>query len=191
MFKTSPAALTLALCTLISTLGQQPVASGAAPAMRVPTYRDSPEGLKSFIQDLLIAIRAKKDQKVAAFLHELIIPDHAAWFANVFGPEEGKKLSGQYERGLSDFKRNTRSYFEYVAREGGSETEVKKLQKRLAPETDSLARAVVEAMREPVPFLFCRARGSPWRPENLRGLLYSCRCRLSICGFNRLSRVEY
>src|SRR5437879_1945150 len=82
--------------------------------MRVPTYPASPEGLKSFIQDLLIAIRAKKDRKVAAFLHELIIPDHAAWFANVFGPEEGKKLSGQYERGLSDFKRNTRGYFEYV-----------------------------------------------------------------------------
>ena len=75
---------------------QTPVAAPAAQSIAPGAYPDSPEGLKSLLQDLFAWEKARDKRKSSRYLASFAIPNHYEWFVNTFGPTEGARLSMKY-----------------------------------------------------------------------------------------------
>jgi TonB family protein len=74
------------------------LAAAQAPPSTLPTYEDSPSGLKHLINDAMKAAKAKDQGQLAALTSSMVMPDPAAWFSRVFGPAIGEVYSESYAR---------------------------------------------------------------------------------------------
>ena len=119
-------------------------------AILVPDYPDSADGLKTFIQDVFGALRANDDARLSQYFSNLAIPDHQVWFAKVFGPDEGARLTATYSELLPQLPADARRSFEYAFSGGRTTVAVTVFDRPLAASVMGLARAVVEATREPI-----------------------------------------
>jgi hypothetical protein len=77
-------------------LAQEPTRSGAP---HPPP--DSPEGLRLFLQEALAVARRGDDQRLAAVVKEMEIPNYEAWFTSTFGPA-GSQYAETYGAKLSE-----------------------------------------------------------------------------------------
>ncbi|MGH9711555.1 MAG: hypothetical protein ACRD37_13520, partial [Candidatus Acidiferrales bacterium] len=78
----------------------------AAARARVPprpqspsasSYSNSAEGLQKLVWDMIDAQKKGGAQAVAPFLQTLALSDSAAWFANVFGDNNGRQFAAFYD----------------------------------------------------------------------------------------------
>jgi TonB family protein len=121
-----------------------------ASTVPLPSYPESPDGLKKLIEDIFGAIKSGNSEKASLYFSSLTIPDHNAWFVKVFGPAEGPRLEAKYEGLLPQAPNHIRQAFEYALKDARTDVGVTVLQKPV--ETSSgLGRATIEAMVQPTP----------------------------------------
>jgi len=72
----------------------------AAPAVSAKSgaVGDTHQELTKLINDLLTAAKASEWPRVAALQKSLILPDHQAWFAKVFGNANGAQAAAEYAK---------------------------------------------------------------------------------------------
>ncbi len=73
-----------------------PVPRIASQSVSNSLYRDSPEGLKTQLQELLNAESARDEKKLSNQISFLTIPSHKDWFHDAFGSKEGPNLEARY-----------------------------------------------------------------------------------------------
>jgi hypothetical protein len=79
---------------LLPAFGHHISTSKATPESTV--YPESPEGLKSLITDILVAIKSGDSQRSSQLLATLAIPNHREWFQKSFGATEAPRLEAKY-----------------------------------------------------------------------------------------------
>src|SRR6266481_8324540 len=85
-----------------------------ASTVPLPSYPESPDGLKKLIEDIFGTIKSGNSEKASLYFLSLTIPDHNAWFVKTFGPAEGPRLETKYEELLPQAPNHTRQTFEYA-----------------------------------------------------------------------------
>ena len=63
----------------------------------LPSYPESPDGLKKLIEDIFGAIKSGNNEQVSSYFSSLTMPGHSAWFVKTFGSAEGPRLEAKYE----------------------------------------------------------------------------------------------
>src|ERR1700693_5462585 len=75
---------------------QEPKDTPLTPTVSQAAYPESADGLKKLIEDIFAAVKSGDKEKATSYFSGLAIPDHAAWFAKMFGPEGGGGLEAKY-----------------------------------------------------------------------------------------------
>jgi TonB family protein len=122
----------------------------SSPSPTTPAYPESSEGLKNLVRDIFAAINAEQQEKVSGFAANLAIPDHSAWFARVFGAEEGARIDARYQKLLPKLDDNLRNAFSYAKKMGAAEFRVQEYRKGAEAEPRGLDPVVVNAMQDSV-----------------------------------------
>jgi TonB family protein len=129
-------------------------------------YPDSPEGLKTLIDDILAAVKARRNDRVSELLNNLAIPDYKTWFVKEFGSDEGPRLAGKYQEFAPRLTFEAEKLFNAAQAEGRTEVSVTTLQKPIDQSVSGLNRAIVEAMQDPLT-LYSASGRSPNQPYAL------------------------
>src|SRR5690242_1997834 len=143
--------LMLGLGFVVNTAAQAPNTKQAKPTFfEVPSYPDSPEGLRKLLEDGFGILKAGSPDDASTYFFRFGLPEPAAWFARVFGAAEGSALDAKYEQMLPELTSDIRRNFEFALSEGSIDVTATVFQRPLDPNAAGLERAVVEAMAEPV-----------------------------------------
>jgi len=116
----------------------------------IPKYPDSAEGLKNLVQDIYAAMNAGEKAKLSALTSDLALPNHAEWFAKVFGPEEGARVDARYEKLGTKLDGTVRDVFSHAKKMGANEFRVQEFRKGAGTEAKGLGPIVVNALRDSV-----------------------------------------
>jgi TonB family protein len=119
-----------------------------APASQAPAY--SRAGLQHFVEDLFSAIKASDNAKVDALWRSAILPDHSAWFASVFGENEGASLEANYAKGLANTPHGPGKAYTFAASLDGVKVLVLPLATAAVSRPDSWAKAIQLSLKEDV-----------------------------------------
>jgi TonB family protein len=119
-------------------------------------YPESQAGLRALIQDMLDAVASESTDKMDSYFSGMAIPNHAAWFAKVFGPEEGARLDAKYSELLPRISSKLSQRFSHALDGQMNDVSISVLEKP-ANASGSLDRAIFAAMAQPVPIY--RANG--------------------------------
>ena len=105
-------------------------------------YPETPDGLKHLIEEGLAALKSTGTPS-DAYLARLEIPDHASWFAQVFGPAEGAGLEAKYQQSLPQMSDEVRQNLQFVLRFQRIEVETNE-----SLQFDPLITAALAAMKK-------------------------------------------
>lgn len=143
---------TLLLCSgmLLNATHQQTKEIPPTSTVPLPSYPESPDGLKKLIEDIFSVVKSGNNEKAFSYFSSLTIPDHNAWFVKTFGPTEGPRLDTKYEELLPQAPNRIRQAFEYALRDARTDVRVSVLQK-LTEAGSGLGQATIEAMVQPTP----------------------------------------
>jgi TonB family protein len=124
-------------------------ANAAAPASGASAgaYPESTDGLKKLVEDMFVAVKSKDDAKISSYMSELAIPEHGAWFVQIFGAAEGARLEAKYAELLPGEAKKIREAFEYALKGKRTDVTVKVLGQG---EVAGSGRAILDAMARPV-----------------------------------------
>jgi TonB family protein len=138
--------LRVALCIVLSCMvptnfcAQQADNTAVATSSGAARYPETPDGLKHFVEEGLATDTPSDD-----YLARLEIPDHASWFAQVFGPAEGARLEAKYQQLLPRMPDELRQNLQFVVRFQRIEVETNG-----SLQFDPLITAALAAMKEHV-----------------------------------------
>lgn len=119
---------------------QQTDNSAITTSSAAARYPDTPDGLRHLIENGLASGTPSAD-----YLAGLEIPDHASWFAQVFGPAEGARLEAKYQQLLPGMPDELRQNLQFVPRFQRIEVETNE-----SLQFDPLITAARAAMKEHV-----------------------------------------
>lgn len=146
----------LFLCAPLRSGSQGTTDSRQTVAGAASIYPESQAGLRTLIQDMLNAVASDSTDRMDSYSSRLTIPNHAAWFAKVFGPEEGARLDAKYSELLPRVSSKLSQRFSHALDGQMNDVSISVMEK-LADSSGSLDRAVFAAMLQPVPIY--RANG--------------------------------
>ena len=135
---------------------QEPKEDSPAPSRVGSTYPASEDGLRSFLLDMLDAVREENTEKTSAYFSNLAIPGHSAWFTKTFGPDEGVRLESKYTELLPRLSARLNQRFSNALDRQLNNVTVSVLLKPV-DQSARFDRAIFEAMVQPVPIY--RANG--------------------------------
>lgn len=138
----------------------------ASPETAAPGYPNGPDGLKQLLLDILGAMRAGNNARAAVLMSSLQLPDHTAWFTQVFGPEDGTRLAAQYEKVRAEFEDRRSAQFRSVAALKEMTIHIELLENPNDLGLNDLEKAALGAMRQPVPLFKAQVR----TPDSLAGV---------------------
>jgi TonB family protein len=126
-------------------------AESAAQQMSVQSgYPETGDGLKSLLQDLLLAVVKGDEARSSAIEAGFAIPNHEAWFPKMFGPAEGARLEARYTGLHAQSMEWLKRHIEQDVKEGRTQAAIRVTER--ANETDmGLLRAVIAAEALPAP----------------------------------------
>jgi len=116
----------------------------------VAAYPESADGLLQLLHDLRDAARTNDRDKFSAIARDLVIPQHAAWFARNFGPEEGESLVREYEKLLPGFEERLRKSLLEALKEGRPEFKIERREDAQGLNERTVTYALFRAAREPL-----------------------------------------
>jgi TonB family protein len=127
-----------------------PAKDSQAPVQRGTIYPDSPAGLQHFVEDLLAAIRDKDNAKVDSLWQNATLPDHAAWFAVIFGDKQGLALEANYAKRIANTPYTPGKTYTFTASLADVKVLVLPLAQAAVSRPDSWAKALQLSLREEV-----------------------------------------
>src|ERR1700758_1093608 len=98
---------------------QGPIAAPSSTPDSVRAYRNSPDGLRWQLQDLLSAARGHNRSRLEFLERQMEIPDYKEWFANTFGRQKGENWAGAYGRNLAENEKYLEEVLTQLADEDG------------------------------------------------------------------------
>src|SRR5258708_18128310 len=112
--------LRMAVCFFALFVTGAPARSAPAKALQdaaalQAAYPDSPKGLQDFLEALFTAIKANDKPKIDSLWQSTLLPEHAAWFARVFGDKEGAALEAMDARELASAAPGPGKTYTFVA----------------------------------------------------------------------------
>jgi TonB family protein len=113
-------------------------------------YADSPAGLQHFLEDLFAAIKNSDKSKTDSLWQSAVLPDHAAWFARVFGDKEGQALEANYAKQLATSVSGPTKVFTYSADLQTVKFVVMPLAQAAVTRPDSWAKPIYLSLKGPV-----------------------------------------
>jgi hypothetical protein len=119
-------------------------------AASATAYPDTSEGFQRMLQDLFAAIRGGNEEQVMHLLQSFALPNAKAWFTRVFGPEEGARLTAQYEKEESPTDPRKRGFYEGQARKDTAELRIERLTNGANSQLAGTEKALLSAMKDPV-----------------------------------------
>ncbi len=128
-----------------------PAKASQDAAVRPAAYPDSPKGLQDFLEDLFTAMKANDKPKIDSLWQSTLLPDHAAWFTQLFGDKEGAALEATYARKLASAASGPGKTYSFVAGLEGAKVVVLPLSQAAVNRPDSWAKAILLSMRAPIP----------------------------------------
>jgi TonB family protein len=147
--------LQIALCffaMFVTSASAQPaLGRGSQEAAPAPAaYPDSPKGLQDFLEDLFAAIKTNDKSKIDSLWQATLLPEHAAWFARVFGDKEGATLESTYGRHLANATSGPGKTYAFVAGLNTIKFVVLPLAQAAVNRPDSWAKPILLSMKPPV-----------------------------------------
>jgi len=138
---------------------------GSAP---VSAYPESESGLKSFLGDMLAVVKSGDQEAITSHLLNFTIPDHSAWFVNIFGPDEGHRLESKYAELLPNLPNRFVQRLRSAIVGQRSDVQITVFQKPVDPSA-RLAHAISEAMVQPISFYSANAFSSDQQSSTYLG----------------------
>ena len=129
------------------------------PAEPPRVYDDSAAGLRLQLQDALAAARSRDRPALESFIHQMEIPNSAAWFTKSYGQAKGEGWAESYRRELANRERDLEVVFLEYGIEAG---EFATRQVNNAPEPGMEAGMIAE-LQQPKDIFYAawRKRESP------------------------------
>src|ERR1700736_719600 len=113
---------------------QEPKDTPPTPTVSQAAYPESADGLKKLTEDIFAVVKSGDKEKAASYFSGLAIPDHAAWFARIFGAAEGARLEAKYAELLPKAPSDIRGRFEYALKGERTNVGVQVWQKSALPQ---------------------------------------------------------
>jgi len=137
--------------------------TSGANAQQPPS--DSSAGLQIFLQNALDVTRGRDDQKLAALIQEMEIPDSDAWFVSIFG-RAGSFYAETYRAKLSEQDLARRHMLQVTGRwmKGGNKVLIRKVND--APQAgDAYETGLMKNLQRPVSIYLAYYKTSAPRPN--------------------------
>ncbi len=143
--------LILACLFVIPAMGGAQETRPASANSESADYPDSSEGVRQFLNDAVAAVKSGNEERVAALIRRMEIPDYQHWFDKVFGPSDGATLTITYrdhretdrENFLDNLKRLVQNYGELV---------IDRVEDMPVPDEGRINKALRESLKQPVAF---------------------------------------
>jgi TonB family protein len=147
--------LSMALCffALLVTSARAEAMMGRSSQEAAPSpvaYPNSPKGLQDFLDDLFAAIRANDKPRTDSLWQSTLLPDHAAWFAGVFGDKEGATVEMTYARQLANAISGPGKTYAFVASLDTFKFAVMPLAQAAVNRPESWSKLILLSMKAPV-----------------------------------------
>jgi TonB family protein len=168
-----PLRLRIAICffALFVTSGRaQSAVEGAS--QDAATYPDSPKGLQDFLEDLFTAIKASDKSKIDSLWQNTQLPEHAAWFARVFGDKDGAALEAAYARQLGSSASGPGKTYAFVASLDTAKFVALHLAQAAVNRPDSRAKLILLSMKAPVSVYRAEAIGPAGAASYMLGYFF-------------------
>jgi TonB family protein len=169
--------LRIALCfftLFVTSASAQPaLGRGSQEAAPAPAaYPDSPKGLQDFLEDLFAAIKTNDKSKIDSLWQATLLPEHAAWFARIFGDKEGATLETTYARQLANATSGPGKTYAFVASLGTVKFVALPLAQAAVNRPDSWAKLILLSMKSPVPVYRAEAIGPEGAASYMLGYFF-------------------
>ncbi len=156
---------------------EPPVQARQSAIQPGPAYPDSPTGLRDFLQDLIAAIRNNDKPKIDSLWGSAILPNHAEWFAQVFGEQEGARLETNYARQLANTAAGPGKAYQFVAGLDHLTIQVLPLVQAAVSRPDSWAKPIYLSMlsvkeKEPVHAYRAEAKSASESNSHMLGYFF-------------------
>jgi len=116
------------------------------------------EGPADFLENLFAEIKTNDKPRTDSLWQSTLLPDHAAWFARVFGDKQGPALETTYARQLANATSGPGKTYTFVASLDTVKFVVLPLAQAAVNRPDSWAKLILLSMKAPV---------SAYRPKRL------------------------
>jgi TonB family protein len=135
-------------------------------------YPDSPKGLQDFLELVFAAIKANDKPKIESLWRSTQLPEHAAWFARVFGDKEGAALEAAYTKHLGSTPSLPGKTYEFVASLDTFKFVILPLAQAAVNRPDSWAKLILLSMKAPVTAYRAEAIGPAGAASYLLGYFF-------------------
>jgi TonB family protein len=143
-----------------SVRAQSAPAQAPQNAMPLPVaYPDSPRGLQDLLENVFAAIKSDDKPKIDSLWRSTLLPEHSAWFARVFGDQEGAALEIAYAKQLPNTASGPGKTYAFVSGLDTVKFVVLPLAQAAVNRPDSWAKLILLSMKAPVPAYRAEAIG--------------------------------
>ena len=169
--------LRIAVCCFTLFVTGAPARSAPAKALQDATtpqaaYADSPKGLQDFLEALFAVIKANDKPKIDSLWQGTMMPEHAAWFARVFGDKEGAALEASYARQLASAAPGPGKTYTFVAGLDNAKFVVLPLAQAAVNRPQSWAKIILLSMNTPIPVYRAEAIGPAGTASYMLGYFF-------------------
>ncbi len=137
-----------------------------------PRFPDSPTGLRDFLQNLIAAIKSNDKPKIDSLWGSTLLPNHAAWFAQVFGEQEGVRLETNYAKQLANTASGPGKAYQFVAGLDNLTIQVLPLVQAAVNRPDSWAKPIYLSMKAPVHAYRAEAKSAAETSSHMLGYFF-------------------
>jgi len=135
-------------------------------------YPDSPKGLQDFLEVVFAAMKANDKPKIDSLWQSTKLPEHAAWFAHVFGDKEGAALEAAYARQLGSSASGPGKTYTFVASLDTAKFVVLPLAQAAVNRPDSWAKPILLSMKARVSVYRAEAIGPAGAASYMLGYFF-------------------
>jgi TonB family protein len=128
--------------------------------------------LRDFLQALIAAIKSNDKLKTNSLWGSTLLPNHAAWFAQVFGEQEGARLETNYTKQLVKAASGPDKAYQFVAGLDNLTIQVLPLVQAAVNRPDSWAKPIYLSMKEPVHAYRAEAKSAAETNSHMLGYFF-------------------
>jgi TonB family protein len=161
-----------ALFLLGAPAGRAPTQASQVATAPPPSTPDSPKRLQDFLEELFGSIKANDRSKIDSLWQSTLLPEHAAWFARVFGDEEGGALEAAYARQLASATSGPGKTYAFVAGLDTFKLAILPLAQAAVNRPDSWAKSILLSMKAPVSVYGAEAIGPAGASSYMLGYFF-------------------
>ncbi len=116
-----------------------------------PATPETADGLKKVIEDTIAVVKAGDNDKLAAMVKSMKVPDGEAWLKKTFGDEKAKELLPDYNKFAESFDKDGAKFFQSQVKAGKTFISVAKITSGDDENATGAQKKLLAAMKEKTP----------------------------------------